>query len=254
MPDRQPDVQTDSRARLAASFGSGGSAYDRLRPSYPPAAMDWLLPEGIHTVADIGAGTGKLSRVLADAGLEVYAVDPSADMLGEVGHPRVRTVVGTGEATTLPDCSVDAATFAQSWHWVDPARAGIELARILRPGGRVALLWNLLDVSVPWVCDYSDAMHSVSNLGDGIEGRVNQVVDLDGFTPFVQHQVPWHVVTTHADLLALPQTRSYWMTASERDQVAALERVRDVVARAPYTSDGRVALPYVTQVARADRR
>lgn len=77
--------------------------------------------------------------------------------------------------------------------------------------------------------------------------------DLPGFTPFVWHEVAWQHVTDRADLLALPRTRSYWLTAGAGAKEAAGERVRRVLAQAPYTADGRVALPYLTQLARADR-
>ena len=95
-------------------------------------------------VADVGAGTGKLSRVLLAAGHEVTAVEPSAEMLAELvaAVPGVRGLLGRGEALPLPDASVDAVTYAQAWHWVEPEVGCAEAARVLRPGGVLGLVWN----------------------------------------------------------------------------------------------------------------
>src|SRR5439155_12571413 len=89
-------------------------------------------------VLDLAAGTGKLTRVLRAAGLDVVPVEPLAAMRERLDG----ALDGTAEAIPLPDASVDAATIGDAWHWFDPVRAGDELARVVRPGGHVAVMWQ----------------------------------------------------------------------------------------------------------------
>lgn len=130
-------------------------AYQAGRPSYPSSALEALRDEaGLRapaTVADIGSGTGIFTAMLLHAGYRVYAVEPDQAMraisdatLGD--SPRYQSIAGTGEETGLPDRSVDAVTFAQSLHWLDPARARAETSRVIRPGGALLALWNELDL------------------------------------------------------------------------------------------------------------
>ena len=120
------------------SFGSAAAAYERGRPSYPPEAIDWLLPAGALKVLDLGAGTGKLTTRLVERGLDVVAVDPIPDMLERLraSLPDTLALEGTAEEIPLEDNSVDAVLVAQAWHWVDPQRAVPEIARVLRQIGR----------------------------------------------------------------------------------------------------------------------
>jgi SAM-dependent methyltransferase len=150
----QQQVQRE-KTRQAASFGAAADAYERGRPPYPPEAVAWLVPDAARTVVDLGAGTGKLTRVLRTPGRELVAVEPSAGMHEQFARvlPGVRVLAGTAEAIPLPDASADTVVCAQAWHWVDPGRAVPEAARVLRPGGRLALAWNSRDESVPWVAE-----------------------------------------------------------------------------------------------------
>ena len=117
------------RAAHANSFGPAADIYERGRPSYPAAALDWLLPAGVPRVVDVGAGTGKLTRQIRDRGLPVTAVDPSEGMLAQLrtAVPGVPAVLGSAEQIPLPDDSADVVLVAQAWHWVDPVRAVPEL-------------------------------------------------------------------------------------------------------------------------------
>src|SRR3954466_3223812 len=127
-----------SREEMSRSFGSAAGAYESGRPDYPLEAVEWLLApvrgrERVERVADAGAGTGKLTRALVEAGAEGVAIDPDPDMLATLRENvvAVPTFVGTAERMPLPDGSLDAVTFGQAWHWVDPAAASQEVARVL---------------------------------------------------------------------------------------------------------------------------
>ena len=148
-------------AGRAGSFGAAAAEYERGRPPYPPEAIDWLLPPSPRRVVDLGAGTGKLTRQLHERGLDVVAVEPSAGMREQLARllPAVPLLDGTAEAIPLADASVDVVLVAQAWHWVDPRRALPEVARVLSPGGRLGLVWNIRDERVDWVKQLGDTMH-----------------------------------------------------------------------------------------------
>src|SRR5918912_750908 len=132
-------------------FGSGAEEYERHRPGWPPEAIERALAElGIApgaTVVDLAAGTGKLTRELVPRVARVVAVEPSADMLGrlEVVVPEAEAVAGTADAIPLADASADGVLVAEAFHWFATPAAVAEIARVLRPGGGLALLWNLYD-------------------------------------------------------------------------------------------------------------
>lgn len=137
----------------ATSFGTIAQDYDRLRPSPPPEAVDWLLPAGCGVAVDLAAGTGLLTRELEPRVQEVIAVEPDERMRAVLAarSPQVRTLEGVGEAIPLPDACADAVLVSSAWHWMDPARAVPEIARVLRDGGRVGLIWTRRDPEVDWV-------------------------------------------------------------------------------------------------------
>ena len=154
-----------SREEMSTSFGTASGTYEHGRPDYPSAAVEWMLQPVRHDdralrVADIGAGTGKLTRVAVELGAEVVAIDPDPAMLAELRAQvhGVPTFVGSAERMPLPDASVDALLFGQAWHWVDPAAGSAEAGRVLRSGGVLGLIWNLRDDSVPWVARLTGIM------------------------------------------------------------------------------------------------
>src|SRR5919205_118513 len=141
--------------RQRSSFGSAAQSYERGRPGYPPEALDWLLPAGVRRVLDLAAGTGKLTRLLVARGLDVVAVEPSAGMRAEFARvlPGVPVLAGAAEDIPLDDANVDAVLVGQAWHWVDPERACPEIARVLTPGGRLGLVWNMRDPRGGWAAE-----------------------------------------------------------------------------------------------------
>ena len=144
-------MQTDR----SMSFGSIADQYNRLRPSPPPAAIDWLLPDRATLVVDLAAGTGLLSRAIGSQAGQILAVEPDTRMstvlLAE--SPGVRAVAGVGEALPLRDGSADAVLISSAWHWMDPELAVPEIGRVLRDGGRFGLIWTSRDREVEWVRD-----------------------------------------------------------------------------------------------------
>ncbi|MBJ7357548.1 class I SAM-dependent methyltransferase [Nocardioides sp.] len=138
---------------LALSFGAVADAYDRGRPTYPREAAAWLTADAPVSVLELGAGTGKLTEQLVALGHDVHATDPDAAMLARLSErlPEVRTSQSAAEEIPAGDRSYDVVVCAQAFHWFDLDKALPEIARVLKPGGRLSLVWNQRDERVPWV-------------------------------------------------------------------------------------------------------
>jgi SAM-dependent methyltransferase len=139
----------------AAGFGAGADVYERARPSYPAEAVEWLADRtGLgpgRTVVDVGAGTGKLTRLLPATGARVLAVEPVAEMRAKLiqAAPSVEAIDGTAEELPLADGSADVVVVATAFHWFDHERALPEIHRVLRPEGWLVLVWNMRDLDDP---------------------------------------------------------------------------------------------------------
>ncbi|MGB8406200.1 MAG: class I SAM-dependent methyltransferase [Mycobacterium sp.] len=229
------------------SFGEEAAAYERGRPSYPPEAINWLLPSGAVDVLDLGAGTGKLTVRLVERGLSVTAVDPIPEMLDVLrgSLPSVPALLGTAEDIPLPDNSVDAVLVAQAWHWFDPDRAAAEVARVLRPGGRLGLLWNIRDERLGWVKDLNRIIGSEHD-------PASRSKLCSRFTDVQTHQVEWTSYLTPQALIDLVASRSYCITSPAAVRSRVLEQVRELLSTHPaLVNSSGLALPYVTHCIRA---
>ena len=212
----------ERKIALAAAFQEQGEDYDRLRPGYPDAVLEGILAQVSHRppgaaarAIDLGAGTGKLSWALAGRGLDVTAVDTSGAMLetarrsGPAGT-QLTTCLAPAEATGLETGAAELITVAQAWHWFDAEAASAEAVRLLAPDGVLALVWNVLDVTIPWVHRLSRIMHAgdihredfLPTVGPGLELAARSV-----------HQ--WEDPMSTGDVIDLARTRSYVITASE---------------------------------------
>ncbi|ANS77684.1 Methyltransferase [Serinicoccus hydrothermalis] len=245
--------------RLVGSFAEGGDDYERLRPSYPDAAVDLLAPGRGADVVDVGAGTGKLTRLLMARGHRVRAVEPSGAMRETLRRalPGVEVLPGTGEATGLPQGSADLVTYAQSWHWTDPERAGVEAARLLRPGGVLATVWNMFDDTVPWMVDVERAMHSSERAWQpGPDGGVAARGEPGGtFGPRRRDLVRWTDTVALDDLRLVVRTRSYYLEGTVAERRDIDHEVEQALARHFRDAPGgqSVEVPYVTTVDRYAR-
>jgi SAM-dependent methyltransferase len=242
-------VSTDGKHLQASSFGAAADAYERARPGYPAAALDWLLPPGARRVLDVGAGTGKLTRLLLDRGLDVTAVEPSAGMREQLSLavPGATVLAGSAEDIPLPAASFDAVLVAQAWHWVDQDLAIPEVARVLVPGGQLGLVWNLRDTREPWV---AELWAIVGELG---RQETDPAPDLTPpFGPVERFGVDWTDQLSPADLVQLVASRSYVITLPDAQRAGLLAEVADFAATHPALAGrDQVGVPYVTRCTRA---
>jgi SAM-dependent methyltransferase len=244
-----PRLDHGRRLELGRSFRDGGAHYQRVRPGYPADSADWLVPAEARDALDVGAGTGKFAALLLERGLTVSAVDPSDDMLEQLRahYPEVTATQGTAEATGLTDAAFDVVSVAQAWHWCDPLPASTELARVLRPGGTLGLIWNQLDTSVPWVHRLSRIMHA----GDVYKPGFRPVVGPE-FTGLESHVTRWEDSLSTADIMELTKSRSYYLRAGEAVRAKVLANLDWYLhEHLGYGADEDIGLPYLTLTWRA---
>jgi SAM-dependent methyltransferase len=202
----------------------------------------------VRDVLDLGAGTGKLTTRLVQRGLSVVAVDPIPEMLELLSSslPDTPALLGTAEEIPLADDSVDAVLVAQAWHWFDPARAVAEVARVLKPGGRLGLVWNTRDERMGWVRDLGRI------IGHEHDPFSETVTLPEPFTDVARHQVEWTSYLTPQALIDLVASRSYCITSPDHVRTRTLDEVRNLLATHPALSQANgLALPYVTVCIRA---
>ncbi|WP_199826389.1 class I SAM-dependent methyltransferase [Streptomyces sp. SBT349] len=238
------------------TFGAVADAYERGRPSYPAAAVDWLLAETGPRVLDLGAGTGKLTRLLTDRERDVTAVEPSDGMreLLTSRAPGARVLAGVAESIPLCEGSVDVVLMAQAWHWVDPERALPETARVLAPGGTLGLVWNVRDDREDWTARLGRLLHpgGPPPAGHATAAALGDRPDLYG--PAEAHTVEWRYAVDAARLADLVASRSYVIAMADDERTTLLREVADLAAHHPALA-GRdvIEMPYVTHCYRARR-
>ena len=234
---------------LARSFLTSGVDYDRYRPSFPPEAVDLVLPETVAAVLDLGAGTGKLTESLVARTNELTAVDPSAQMLDVLRAklPTVHARVGSAEQIPVASASQDVVTVAQAFHWFDTAPACAEIARVLRPGGLLALLWN----GPAAECEWDQDCHRIAHpevAGDGGAEPAGPA-SLSGFEVLHGSHVPWQEQLTREHYLHRWLTVSTFLAAEPDQRAGLLAQVRAVLAAHRDTAGREVlVLPQATTV------
>lgn len=244
-----PVFDAERRRHMAAAFLEGGDHYHKVRPGYPEDSLDWLLENANNTqirdALDIGAGTGKYTQLLAQRGWHITAVDPSADMLAQLTAdiPGATTIEGTAEHLDLPEASADLAVAAQAWHWCDPLAASTEIARVLRREGILGLVWNQLDVGLPWVHRLARIMHA----GDVHKPDFRPTIGPE-FSLAEPHNTRWLQVMTPEDIMELAKSRSYYLKASEPIRAKVMGNLRwYLFEHLGHASGEQLELPYLTQ-------
>ncbi|MYX45691.1 methyltransferase domain-containing protein [Streptomyces sp. SID89] len=260
-PSPAPDSAAAHQAR-AHSFNAAAAAYAAHRPSYPPALFDAVeeltgRPLAGARVADVGAGTGISTALLHDRGARVLAVEPGDGMAAQFrrGHPALPLVRGSGDALPLADASLDLLTYAQAWHWTDPARSVPEALRVLRPGGALALWWNTDALDVDWIAEASRRVGRYFDVDKPAEvqrAARTERADPSGRLDFTRRQVRWsrrvpldaHLanIASHSFFLVCPEDRRTAFLTEEREHLlkhfpdGVVEEIYDVfllVAVAP---------------------
>jgi SAM-dependent methyltransferase len=137
-------LDPDLRERRSGSFGEVAELYERYRPGPSPDAVGWLLPRRVEVAVDLGAGTGALTRLVVPVADEVVAVEPDERMRTVLVEqvPAARAVDGRGDSMPLPDRFADAVLASSSWHWMDTVATLDEVARVLKPGGVLGVMWS----------------------------------------------------------------------------------------------------------------
>lgn len=204
--------------------------------------VDWLLGSSAGQVLDLGAGTGKLTRSVVAGGRETFAVDPSREMLARLQQalPQVEARIGTAESIPMPDESVDAVVVGQAWHWVDPSKAVPEIARVLRPGGTLGLVWNVRDDSVTWVAQ-------LNRLVDGdVPDPTYKGPPVVGppFGAMRRHEMRWDYPLSETALIDLAASRSKTILLPPVARAALEAGLRRLFAEVAH--EGIMTIPYIT--------
>jgi len=252
LPQRAFVVNAKRRDELASAFQSGAESYDKIRPSYPEDALDFALQDQPTNAVDIGCGSGIFTEQLVARGLDVSAVDPSADMLTVLNKrlPDVLTMCASGEATGLGENSVDLVTYAQAWHWVDHPKASAEAARLLHDRGWLTLLWNQLDVSIPWVHRLARIMHA----GDVHRPELEPPLGREFAKP--EHGIwHWSMPLDFDEIIELTKSRSYYRKSTPTIQAKVEANLAWYWGEhLGYDLQEKVQVPYLTHAWRSRRR
>lgn len=239
-------------------FSDRVALYVRYRPDYPEALLRALIEEtglgSSSVVADLGSGTGISAEMLLRSGCQVYGVEPNGPMrraaeeaLG--ANPRFRSVDGRAEATGLANGSVDLVTAAQAFHWFDLPATRVEIARVLRPGGRVAVFWNArLTDTTPFLRDYEALLHRFgTDYAEVDHTRIDDAAMAPFFGgPFETRVFPHHQDLDFEGLRGRLLSSSYTPGPEHPSHGPMLDALRRIFDQ--HQEEGRVRLEYATRL------
>ncbi|MBC7880054.1 MAG: methyltransferase domain-containing protein [Anaerolineae bacterium] len=241
-------------------FSDRSHDYARYRPSYPTAAIDAIVQGfvGGAVAADIGAGTGISARLLADRGLRVIAIEPNTAMAeAALPHPNVHYQAATAEQTGLETASIDLVGCFQAFHWFEPEVSLVEFHRILKPQGRLVLVWNDRERSDPFTQAYSQLMKAAS--GDHpanrhIESaRPQDVLENSLYFEQLHHaEFPYAQALSFEALLGRVRSSSY-ISLEENDLKILQDQLQELFEQW-INQNGEVDLKYRTHVYRVVAR
>ena len=252
MPDKS---MTPLHQAAATGFDFGAATYVAGRPEYPEDALSWLVDDlGVgpgRSVVDLGAGTGKFLKMLARTGASLIAVEPVAGMRDQLvrAFPGVDVLEGRAEALPLADESVDALVCAQAFHWFATGEALAEIARVLKPGGRFGLIWNVRDESVGWVAELTRLITpyegDAPRYGSGLWRKVFPAL---GFSPLREKVFPHaHVGAPERVIVDRVLSTSFIAALPDDERAEMQQAIRNIIAATPeLTGRESVAYPYET--------
>ena len=245
-------------------FTDKAKKYEKYRPEYPEGALTEILlrssvlPYTNQKVADIGSGTGKFTKLLLDRGFEVYSIEPNNEMRSIAeskfkGNERFHSINATSEDTTLEDKSVSLITVAQAFHYFDLEKTKKEFLRILKPGGKVALLWNFRLKDSEFIREYENAIYGIhSQKVKPTHAQDNMTEDLfDKF--FTRHEtinIPNSQTFILEELWGRTMSNNHAPKENEPEYQELYEKVKNIFYK--YQKDGKVVFPYRTQIVVGD--
>jgi ubiquinone/menaquinone biosynthesis C-methylase UbiE len=245
----------DIHAAAQQGFSQGAAAYARGRPDYPRTLLPWLASElGLRPgvdVLDLGAGTGKFTRLLCDSGARVLALEPVDAMRAELtaALPAVHALAGTAEAIPLANASVEAVVCAQSFHWFANAAALAEIHRVLKPRGRLGLVWNVRDETVDWVAALTELMRPYEHGAPRFRsGEWRRALAAAAFGELHESSFAYqHAGSAQTVIIDRTLSVSFIaaLPAAARAEVAA--HLTALIDAHPELNQARIAFPYCTQ-------
>jgi SAM-dependent methyltransferase len=239
-------------------FSNRVEDYARYRPSYPPGVLDFLKENcnlhREHIIADIGSGTGLLSKLFLENGNHVYGIEPNAEMQagGEEflhGYPNFASIAGSAEATTLAEHSIDFVTAGQAFHWFDPIASRKEFSHILKPGGWVVVVCNERQTdSTPFLRDYEALLHRFGTDYARVSDSYPVPEDMEGFFGhnFLSHEVPNLQEFDFDGLSGRLRSSSYSPAANHPNFPQMMNELKHIFAA--YRKNGIVRFDYRTRV------
>jgi SAM-dependent methyltransferase len=247
-------MSIEQQPEPARSFGGVADAYDRGRPTYPREAAVWLTSDQLPrdrtlTVLELGAGTGKLTEQLVALGHDVHATEPDPKMLAllEKNHPGIRVSQAPAEEIPAGDATYDVVVSAQAFHWFDHARALPEIARVLKPRGRLSLVWNQRDERIPWVKRLGRIIGTQEHLSDPSELLARSAL----FGEVEEESFRFWQVVDRASIQDLVRSRSNVAVLSHAQQEAKMAEVLAFYDDYGRGMDG-MQLPYAASCFRAE--
>lgn len=239
-------------------FGTVARTYHQSRPLLPAEAMEWLTdsPDRPYLeVLDLGAGTGRFTAQLMQRIPVVHAVEPDMRMLTVLRRTCLGAVASLGTAESLPlaDNAVDAVFAVGSWHWFEHEAATAEIARVLQPGGRLGVAWNVPDDAAPWVAELNEIIQRRHE--PGREPGVFVLPDGAPFTPPERRLISWQWEVSSEDLLLSLGTYSHVLAKPPLERAMLLGKAERYLARHPELVENDVVrVPIRTVCGRAQLR
>lgn len=250
-----PDTAKPIHHSADRGYAQSADTYVQGRPDYPSQILPWLtgtLNMGADTrVIDLGAGTGKFTRYLQQTGASVTAVEPVASMRAELSThvPGVTVLAGTAQALPLDNESVDIVVCAQAFHWFATTAALNEIHRVLRPGGRLGLIWNKRDTRQEWVRKLDEIVNAYeSDTPRFHTGKWLEVFPRAGFSPLQEVRFSHgHTGTPENVIVNRSLSTSFIAALPEEQQSSVRRQVLALIEQTPeLKNQPHVTFPYET--------